>query len=276
MRRFTPSTAELLAFDAVARLGGFSLAAKELSLTQSAVSRQVAALENALGTILFERANRRVSLTKTGAQYADEISQALRIIRDATLQMVTNRQGQVLNIAVLPTFGTRWLMPRISGFVAQHPDITLNFSTRIGRFDFASQGLDIAIYHGLPDWPGVDCTLIMAETMVPVAAAGFSGRVENAQKLTLHSRPDAWESFGGNTGAGMTFEHFSTLSQACIAGIGVALMPEFLIETELARGDLKVVGDRFVNNAAYYIAEPQKPVQNAAAEKFKHWVLAQV
>jgi len=276
MRRFTPSTAELLAFDAVARLGGFSLAAKELSLTQSAVSRQVAALENALGAMLFERANRRVSLTKTGAQYADEISQALRIIRDATLQMVTNRQGQVLNIAVLPTFGTRWLMPRISGFVAQHPDITLNFSTRIGRFDFASQGLDIAIYHGLPDWPGVDCTLIMAETMVPVAAAGFSGRVENAQKLTLHSRPDAWESFGGNTGAGMTFEHFSTLSQACIAGIGVALMPEFLIETELARGDLKVVGDRFVNNAAYYIAEPQKPVQNAAAEKFKHWVLAQV
>ncbi len=276
MRQFIPSTAELLAFDAVARLGSFSLAAKELSLTQSAVSRQVAALEAALRAKLFDRSNRRVTLTKTGRQYADEISQALRIIRDATLQIVTNRQDQVLNIAVLPTFGTRWLMPRISGFVAQHPDITLNFTTRIGQFDFTSQGLDIAIYHGLPDWEGVDCTLIMAETMVPVAAADFSGRIEDAQKLTLHSRPDAWQNFGGNTGAGMTFEHFATLSQACIVGIGVALMPEFLIEPELARGDLKAVGDRFVNDAAYYIAEPQKPAQNAAAEKFKNWVLAQV
>lgn len=167
-------------------------------------------------------------------------------------------------------------MPRISGFVAKYPDITLNFTTRIGQFDFAAQGLDIAIYHGLSDWPQVECTLIMREVMVPVAAADFNTALEDAQKLTLHSRPDAWKSFGGNQSAGMTFEHFSTLSQACIAGIGVALMPEFLIEPELQRGDLKRVGKSFINDAAYYVAQPHKRPQNDAAEQFKNWLLEQV
>lgn len=100
MRQFIPSTPELLAFDAVARLGNFSIAAQDLSLTQSAVSRQVAALEATLGCALFNRQNRRVVLTDTGHQYAVEISQALRLIRNATIQVVTQRQDRVLNIAV--------------------------------------------------------------------------------------------------------------------------------------------------------------------------------
>lgn len=146
-RRFIPSTSALTAFESVARTGSFTLAAQELSLTQSAVSRQVRGLEEQLDCALFDRNSRKVELTEAGRLYVGEVGQALQTIRDATIQVVTKRSEKVLNVAILPTFGTRWLMPRISRFVANYPDITLNFTTRIGRFDFIADDLDIAIYH---------------------------------------------------------------------------------------------------------------------------------
>lgn len=152
-RRLIPSTSALTALEAIARTGSFTLAAQELSLTQSAVSRQIRGLEDQLDCVLFERNSRRVELTEVGHLYVDEIQRALQVIRDATIQVVTKRQEQVLNVAILPTFGTRWLMPRISGFVAKYPDITLNFTTRIGRFDFIADDLDVAIYHACRTGP---------------------------------------------------------------------------------------------------------------------------
>ena len=289
-RRLIPSTSALTAFEAVARCGSFTIAAHELSLTQSAVSRQVRGLEMQLDCALLNRNSRKVELSEAGSSYLAEVQQALRIIRDATLEVVSKGQEKVLNIAILPTFGTRWLMPRISGFVAKHPDITLNFTTRIGQFDFLAGGLDIAIYHGLPDWPNVDCTLLMSETVVPVVSPSF--REENPvntpqdllrlQRLSMHSRPTAWlnwfqaQGITLNEKNGMSFEQFATLSQACIAGIGVALMPEFLIEPELARGDLVQIGPSVVNDSAYYVARPVKLPMNKAARLFKEWLMIEV
>lgn len=286
-RRLIPSTSALTALEAVARTGSFTLAAQELSLTQSAVSRQVSGLEEQLDCALFDRTSRKVELTEAGQQYIGEIQQALQIIRDATIQAVTKRPEQVLNIAILPTFGTRWLMPRISGFVAKYPDITLNFTTRIGRFDFLADDLDVAIYHGLPDWPNVNCTLLMNETLVPVASHDFQKintinspqDLLQFQRLSMHSRPTAWKNWFKSQGikvsqeAGMSFEHFSTLSQACVAGIGVALMPEFLIEPELERQDLVQIGERVLNDSAYYVAQPVQRIPNKAADLFKLWLL---
>lgn len=286
-RRLIPSTSALAALEAVARCGSFTLAAQELSLTQSAVSRQVRGLEAQLDCALFKRSNRKVELTVAGHLYVGEVQQALQIIRDATLKTIAKGQDQVLNIAILPTFGTRWLMPRISGFVAQYPDITLNFTTRIGRFDFSADGLDIAIYHGLPDWPDVDCTLLMRETVVPVVSPSF--RRDNPvatprdllrlPRLSMHSRPTAWLNWFQAQGItleeenGMSFEHFATLSQACIAGVGVALMPGFLIEPELARRVLVQIGQSVVNDSAYYVARPAKLPGNTAARLFEQWLM---
>ncbi|MEO1918311.1 MAG: LysR substrate-binding domain-containing protein [Paracoccaceae bacterium] len=288
-RRLIPSTSALTAFEAVARSGSFTLAAQELSLTQSAVSRQVRVLEEQLDCALFKRSSRKVELTEAGQLYAVEVQQALQIVRDATLNVVSKGQDQVLNIAILPTFGTRWLMPRISGFVAQYPDITLNFTTRIGKFDFLADGLDIAIYHGVPDWPDVECTLLLNETVVPAVSPEF--RKENRvaapidllrlPRLSMHSRPTAWSNWFQAQGimlddkSGMSFEHFSTLSQACIAGVGVALMPEFLIEPELARNDLVQIGPSVVNDSAYYVARPVKLPENKAARLFEQWLMTE-
>ncbi|MGR3659722.1 MAG: LysR family transcriptional regulator [Paracoccaceae bacterium] len=286
-RRLIPSTSALAALEAVARTGSFTLAAQELSLTQSAVSRQVKGLEEQLDCALFDRTSRKVELTDAGQHYVGEIQQALQIIRDATIQVVTKRQEQVLNIAVLPTFGTRWLMPRISRFVAKYPNVTLNFTTRIGRFDFITDDLDVAIYHGFPDWPNVKCTLLMNETLVPVASHDFKKTntitspqdLLQFQLLSMHSRPSAWQNWFKSQGisvsqeAGMSFEHFSTLSQACLAGIGVALIPEFLIELELERQDLVQIGARVQSESAYYVAQPMQRNPNKAADLFKFWLL---
>lgn len=289
-RRFIPTTSALIAFEAVARNGSFTKAAEEMSLTQSAVSRQVRALEEQIDCVLFERGSRQVSLTDAGQRYAAEISRALMTIRDATIQVGSKGQNQVLNLAILPTFGTRWLMPRIPRFVSRHPGITLNFATRIGRFDFAADGLDAAIYHGRPDWPGVRCTLMMREVVVPVASPGFvarnpglsPGELLKLPRLSMKSRPNAWsrwfEAHGieAREDSGMSFEHFSTLAQACIGGMGVALMPEILIARELAQQELVPVGESALNDAAYYFAEPVRKDSGAAADLFRQWLLDEV
>ena len=116
----------LCAFEAAARHQSFTGAALELSLTQSAVSRQIRALEELLGTDLFVRERQTVRLNKAGEAYAREIREALKRVSAATLGFRANPQGGTLNIAILPTFGTRWLAPRLPAFMAANPGITIN------------------------------------------------------------------------------------------------------------------------------------------------------
>ena len=290
-RRFLPSTSALAAFESVARLGSFSAAASELSLTQSAVSRQVAQLEDQLGVRLFERNGRGVFLTPEGRSYSETVGTALKMLRMASLNIMTRRHGNSLNLAILPTFGTRWLMPRIPGFVARHPEIILNFATRIGRFDFARERLDAAIHIGQPDWPDADSTLLMNEEVAPVATPGFlkdraiAVPADLGRQPLLHmaSRPDAWaqwfehQGLSAPSGPGMRFEHFSTAAQACLAGLGVALLPLFLIQGELQRGQLvPAPGGPMRSRSAYYLVVPREKRLHPPVVSFRDWLLSKV
>ena len=132
-KKLLPSISMLAAFDATARQGSVSGAARELNLTHGAVSRQVSALEFQLGASLFVRSARGVRLTNVGKTYAVEIRAALSALRNASLNVITSPLSCTMNLAILPTFGTRWLMPRFPGFLQDHPDITVNFVTRLSR-----------------------------------------------------------------------------------------------------------------------------------------------
>ncbi len=290
-RKLLPSTSALAAFDSVARLGSFSLAADELSLTQGAISRQVLSLEEQLGVRLFERGARGVSLTAEGQTYAKAIGTALGDIRSASLQIMTKTHGNTLNLAMLPTFGTRWLLPRIPKFVAAHPEITLNFATRIGQFDFEKEGLDMAIHIGQPDWPAAESTFLMDEMVAPVCSPSFLAAhpIAKAQDIStlplLHmaSRPGAWDHWFQSLGLGvqnapaMRFEQFSSVAQGCIAGLGVALMPLFLIDIELKAGQLVTAFDHQVKSpSSYYAVAPLSRINHAPVVLFKQWLLAQV
>ncbi|WP_454852613.1 LysR family transcriptional regulator [Rhizobium binxianense] len=289
-RRFLPSISHLAAFEAVARTGSVTAAARELDLTQSAVSRQIRALEEQLGVELFLRERQTVRLTVAGDGYAREIREALRRISSASLSLRANPHGGTLNLAILPTFGTRWLAPRLGRFLAANPGVTINLVTRLSPFDFRLDSIDAAIHFGHPHWPGAELSFLMSERTIPACSPDFLkthaiGGPEDLLRvplLHLSTRPDAWERwFAGNDVAfesvhGMLFDQFATAAQAAIAGLGVALLPTFLIGDELRRGDLiAAVDGEMESRERYYLAFPPERADYAPLAAFRDWIVAE-
>lgn len=286
-RRFLPSMGVLCAFEAAARLHSFTAAAAELALTQSAVSRQIRALEEMLDAELFVRERQTVRLNRAGQAYAREVREALQRISNATLGFRVNPEGGVLNVAILPTFGSRWLAPRLPAFLAAHPGITLNLTTRLTQFDFQFESLDAAIHFGEPLWPGAQLDPLMSEQVVPACspamrdAHGFDTPTAllKAPLLHLDSRPEAWPQWFKAMGvqtpyiAGMRMDQFALVAQAAIAGLGVALLPLFLIQAELQRGDLVLAIDAPVESPQkYYLAWQPTMAGYPPLEAFRDWL----
>ncbi len=290
-RRFLPSLSLLTAFQAAARTGSITAAARELDLTQSAVSRQIKALENQLGVELFLRERQTIRLTVAGDSYAREIREALRRISSASLNLRANPHGGTLNLAILPTFGARWLAPRLGQFLATNPGITINLVTRLSPFDFRLDSIDAAIHFGDAVWPGAELTLLMREETIPACSPDFKQAHEiqapsdllHVPLLHLTTRPDAWERWFTETGVvfenlhGMLFDQFATASQAAIGGLGVALLPTFLIQDELARGELVAAVDRPMQSAQrYYLAFPRERAAYPPLVAFREWIVKEL
>ncbi|NTG48146.1 LysR family transcriptional regulator [Agrobacterium rhizogenes] len=289
-RRFLPSLSLLSAFEAAARTGSVTVAARELDLTQSAVSRQIKALEEQLGVELFVRERQTIRLTLAGDSYAREIREALRRISSASLDLRANPNGGTLNVAILPTFGTRWLAPRLGDFLATNPGITINLVTRLSPFDFRLDSIDAAIHFGHPHWPGAELAFLMSERTVPACSPDFLARhrlVEPADFLQvpllhLTTRPDAWERWLAANGApasgvrGMLFDQFATAAQAAISGLGVALLPTFLIQEELKRGELVAASpNELESDERYYLACPFERLAYPPLVRFREWIVNQ-
>ena len=287
-QRLLPSMSMLQAFSAAARYESFTEAAAELGLTQGAISRQVRALESQLDAELFARVRKSVRLTAAGRRYAEEIDKALQTVRLASLDAMTQRAGGTLNLAILPTFGTRWLIPRFPAFLEEHPDITVNFATKLSPFDFKKEDLHAAIHYGRTDWPDTESTFLMKEETVPVAApALLSEHAVNDERdllqlplLHLATRPRAWPDWFHDAGleragsSGMVFEEIAAVAQAAAAGLGVSLLPRFLVEGELERGELAVVFERPLRSSfGYYLVTPRDRVGYAPVAAFREWLL---
>ena len=288
-KKLLPSISMLASFDAAARSGSFSGAARELSLTHGAISRQITALEFQLDTALVIRSARGIRLTSVGKTYAVDVHTALSALRDATLEVITKPKGNTIDFAILPTFGTRWLMPRFPNFLENNPNISVNFISRLSQFEFREAGVDAAIHFGTPHWPGADCTFLMEEQAVPVCSPALLKRTEQMPEKDFHglpllhieSRPDAWRDWFHSQGfdvpgsAGtMVFEQFSIVAHAAVAGLGVALLPHFLIRGELARGELVVLSDQVLKSEmGYYLVTPESKTHNAPVVALREWLL---
>jgi LysR family glycine cleavage system transcriptional activator len=290
-RRFLPPTALLMAFEAAARTQSFTIAARELNLTQSAVSRQIRGLEDMLGSALFHREKQQVKLTSAGSAYARDVREVLGRLANATLGFRANPEGRSLHIAVLPLFGARWLMPRLSDFHARHPGINVNLSTRLVPFDFKLDTVDAAIHFGPAEWPGAQLSFLMSERVVPVCSPGLRRKLKpasprdlrDAPLLHLVSRPDAWErwfqAMDVDPGEvhGALFDQFTLIAEAARCDLGVALLPEFLIERELASGELvRALKRPLVSRDAYYLARPDTLEGHEPLESFRRWLSTQV
>lgn len=290
MRRKIPSIEALIAFECAARHQSFTRSADELALTQSAVSRQIACLEDYLGVPLFNRIKKRLSLTDVGRAYAKQVREHLeRIERDTLAAMAHRGAGGILELAVIPTFASRWLIPRLPQFYAQHPHITLNLTTRAEPFMFTDTMFDAAIHFGNPVWPGAVTHHLFGEEMMPVCSPRLlDGRtkvkpVELTRLTLLHqsARAEAWRHWLVQAGIhdaacmrGQRYEFFSMLVEAARAGLGVALMPRFLVLNELASGELVIPCDiPLRNEKGYYLVYPEYKHGSPLLEVFQQWLL---
>ncbi|WP_170763797.1 LysR substrate-binding domain-containing protein [Ruegeria lacuscaerulensis] len=289
-RRFLPSIPSLLALEAVDRLGSASAAAEELSLTQSAVSRQLKSMEEQLGVDLIQRSQMRLHLTPAAKEYVQVARTALNQLAQASLKLKANPTGGSLNLSILPAFGMHWLAPRLQDFARQHPEVTVNLNTRLRPFDFETEHFDAAIHFGQRDWAGVNYLPIMREDVMPVCApdllpqnAGDIGWLTNAPLLHIETRPDAWERWFAAQGhkvsgiGGMLFDQFSTMGQATIHGLGVALLPSYLIEDDLRTGRLVPAWQGpGVSLGDFFLVWPQTRAESEPLKSFRLWLQGQI
>jgi DNA-binding transcriptional LysR family regulator len=290
-RRLLPAIHELHAFEATARTGSISEAARELDLTQSAVSRQIKSLEVQLGLELFIREKQRVRLTLAGQSYARDIREALRRVGAASLAIRANPLGGTLNLGVLPTFAARWLVAQLPGFVARYPGINLNLFSRPTPFDFSLDSIDAAIHFGKADWPDAVFEPLFGETVLPVGAPALVARaglhapqdIRKAPLLILLSRPDAWERWLEHHGApsegihGLMFDQFEMLIQGARHGLGLALVPTFLIREELQAGLLVPAPlPEVASPHKYYLVYPPERGGYAPLAAFRQWLADEV
>jgi LysR family glycine cleavage system transcriptional activator len=291
-RRSIPSLASLQAFDSAARLLSFTRAADELALTQSAVSRQVQTLEEGVGLALFQRVGNRLVLTVAGENYHREIAPLLEALRSATLRLMAFKgTGGTLRLVVLPTLGMKWLVPRLPRFIAAHPEVQVSLDTRTTPVDLRETGFDAAIQHGEPTWPGAVAVRLMGEELVVVASPPLLPRGKPARRAALltlpllqqGTRPDAWADWFLAAGVpradaygGLRFEQFSHVIQAATAGLGLALVPRFLVADEIRAGQLgEASAHVLAGPRPYCLVYAERKAHDPAVRAFREWLKAE-
>lgn len=288
MKRRLPSTTALTAFDASARHESFTRAAEELAMTQSAVCRQIAGLEAMLGVKLFRRTRRGVKLTDAGRGYAGKVAERLDALERDTLEVMAGAGGvPVIELAVVPTFGTRWLLPRLPQFMPGA--VQINLHTRTRPFLFDDTHFDAAIYAGDGHWPGCITHKVLSERLIAVCSPALLGGqvgplpLQGLTRLPLlqqATRPYAWRRWFEAGGLqcdgdlrGPRYEQFSMSVQAAVLGLGVALVPDFMVVHELAQGHLcQVTREAHGSDRAYYFVVPEGREHDPLLAQFGAWL----
>ncbi len=308
MRTTIPSLQALLCFESAARHRSYTHAAQELFLSQSAVSRQIQQLEERLGLPLFNRTRYGVELTMAGGQYYKNIKPLLLGIQQSTLDLMMHKgQGGTLKLGVVPTFATRWLLPKLHKFNEIYPEITIHLETSTKPFLFSEHVFDAAIYTGthaqISNWPGIKTHYLMTEDVIavcspqlinkhfpksivnhtPLQASLSVAQISTLPLLQQTTRPYIWKEWFDLAGFdhptamdGQSHELFSMLAVAATHHMGVALIPQNLIEKELTAGELLIVSDlKLLDSRAYYFVYDQQQ-HNPFIAKFVQWLEQQV
>ena len=290
MASHLPPLAALRAFEAAARLENFSRAADEIHVTHGAVSHQVRALEAYIGRPLFTRRGRGVVLTNDGRMLAAAIRAALGQIADAAHSIRRRAQSNRLSISTLPSFGARWLMPRIVRFMAEHPHWSINIDSSPDLVDFTRDDTDIALRFGHGDWPGVHAEWLMDDEYILVASPRLNrGRLpKKPARLVdfplLRSDAKPWRAWCQAAGVdidlptrGIGYEDMGVMLQSAIDGQGIMLVRRAIAEIELEKGTLVQVFDIAAPaDASYWIVLPDETPASEQVAAFRDWLLVEV
>lgn len=298
-----PSLMALRCFDASARHRSFTKAAAEVHLTQGAVSHQILRLEEQLGVQLFVRRRAGLVLTAPGQSFWSEISAALRQIERAAQNLRTHKGlGGTLNLCVASSFATYWLMPRLGDFVARHPEVTLNLSTHIGPVDFANAPHDAAMEFCEGPAPGIQAhrvwPLALSPWCAPALLKGHGGRrasapvtrarlgaLLNEHALLRHTTvPQAWPEWLAAAGLtadvapahlndGPQYDLLSMALNGAIAGLGVALLPGYMVQAAAQSGQIVPLSPvTWTSDKAYYLRFPDWKAAMPPLQKLAQWL----
>lgn len=288
MRKLPPLNA-LKAFEAAARHGSFTKAADELHVTYGAISRQVSLLEDWMGTTLFQRGASQIGLTNNGRVYAKEIISLLDHLSVVTEQMTATATPSVITVSAPPTFMMRWLIPRLSTYQRQHPGVDVRLTTSIAPVNFKENNYDIAIRGALEPMKGCDSAPFMTETIVPICHADLveSGGLRTPEDLKRHTliryttEPYSWSTWfeaAGTpdiTGANsLQFEQMYFALQAAAEGLGVVLVPLFLVADDIVAGKLCApFGLHGAMLRHYYANTSPASTHNSEIVGFRTWLV---
>lgn len=286
-RRY-PSTTALQCFETAARHLSFTNAAQEMHMTQSAISKQVAQLEEMLNLSLFYRTPHRISLTPAGKTYYLEVLEILKHIEAATTSLMSNSDNsEVLKIVSHPTFCSRWLMTALNGFGRAHPLINLNIKELAGPFFSEDQNVDVAFLYGDGIWGGMESIKLFDEYNVAVCHPDYlagkapcTSNIAQCTLLQLSSRPSAWYEYFRQqdiriegTFVGPRFDTFHTSISAALLGYGIALVPLRLVAPELQSGSLvRAWSYAAKGRGAYYIAYPLSLGNSHKVKVIVEWI----
>jgi LysR family glycine cleavage system transcriptional activator len=291
-KRLVPSMAALQCFEAAARHLSFTRAAEELHLTQSAVSKQVAQLEEMLRHHLFLRIRRRLQLTPAGSLYLTEVNKILTQVDISSRYILSyGEETEVLTVATQPSFGVGWLIPKLKGFGKRYPNIHLDIRNELEPFALLQAKADVGFYFGQGTWPGATCVELFDDVVVAVCAPELLGEpLASAEALgdqvlmQCTSRPEAWHEWfleqgltSPNSYHGPRFDTFYMCMSAALAGCGVALVPRYLVESHLATGKLVMPWPHSMrSNGAHYVAFAEHAAEVPKVRALVEWIQAQI
>jgi len=291
MARQLPPLNSMKCFEAAGRLLSFTNAAKELNVTQAAVSHQIKVIEEYLGVPLFIRHPRRLTLTDQGKVLLPNIVKAFDRLSIAIESVSQEQPSNMVNVRLAPSFAAKWLSPRLKYFWLQYPEINLNLFHAHAAVDFEREEFDLAVTYGRGKWPNVISEPLLSLDFFPVCSPAFMkndkplSELDNLRYYTfLHdANYECWAEWlvlaGANhivSNKGTIIDDTNVLIQAAIDGQGVALGSTTFVEDHLKSGRLvKPFDITLRNDFAYYVVSTEQKLLNPAVRAFKDWLLSQ-
>lgn len=292
-KRFIPPLNPLRFFDVVARTQNLTTAARELNVTQSAVSRQIAVLESYLGVELFRRERQGVKLTPAGVRYAERILPAFLEISGATKDLVAGSSDGALRVRTYTTFATQWLLPRLARFERAHPDVQIDIVTGMRDVDFSRDNVDLSIQSGAGEVPKDEVsTTLFHDVIDPVCAPSYrtrylsDGSNERLRLLFARYSHADWEDWLSRSES-VLFQRInearrSSYSISLLAwraasqNLGIAMGQLAMLTEEIERGDLvRPFEQPLKREAAYRVLRPRSGQKHGKRDVFCDWLLAE-